>query len=86
VSHAAIADALLKKYGSIENILINMRELEVYEQNAIQTYITDLEYSKLQSNYQNRDRLEILRAENKKNDIIKSEKMNSDPAFIERMR
>ncbi|MCV5753467.1 hypothetical protein OFN51_32205, partial [Escherichia coli] len=65
---------------------INMRELEVYEQNAIQTYITDLEYSKLQSNYQNRDRLEILRAENKKNDIIKSEKMNSDPAFIERMR
>ena len=81
-----VAQHLLEKYGSIEDVLLNADSLSVEEQNAFASYITDLEYTKLQSNYDNRTKLEKLDVQNQKNDLYLQEKFNSDPKFIEKMR
>lgn len=86
VSHTEIAEALIKRYGSIEDAIMHAEELAVYEQNALQTFIVDLEYSKLQKSHENRQRLEVLAGEQKQSDLITQETLNSDPAFIKRMR
>ena len=77
---------LLEKYGSIEEVLIHADSLSVEEKNAFSSYITELEYKKLKSNYDNRNRLELLDVENQRNDLYLQEKYNSDPKFIEKMR
>ncbi|KAB0482406.1 hypothetical protein F7Q91_03085 [Vibrio chagasii] len=81
-----VVSALLFKYGGIEEVLIHVDELSVPQQNAMQRYITNLEYLKLQSNYKNRTKLELLGAENAQNDLYLQHKINSDPNFIEKMR
>jgi len=82
----AIADDLVSKYGSIDEVLLNIDKLSVYEQNAFSEYVIQLEYQKLKTIYDNRTSLEVLDAEQQKNDLFLEKKLNSDPIFIEKMR
>ena len=86
VTEDQVVSALLQKYGSIEEVLIHVDDLTVPQQNAMQRYITNLEYLKLKSNYESRTKLELLGAENRKNDLFLQEQINSDPELIEKMR
>ncbi len=81
-----VAQELLARYGSIDEVLLNVDSLSIEEKNAFSTYLTNLEYLKLKANYKNRNKLELLDAEQRKEDLYLQEKLLSDPEFIENMR